>query len=416
MKKSVIARRPGPGPSPRPDILIENAEIFTPARRIGRGSILMRDGRIAALGPAGRTRGALPTRSTWSSQTTRLSRTSRTTWLSQTAAEIFDARGLIAVPGFIDIHLHGGGGADFMDASPEAAARVLRTHLRKGTTSCLPTLMTASHASILAAIHAVRTAAAGAGPIPEILGFHLEGPYISVDKRGAQPLDAIRPFAARELQEYLEAAKPLGLRIVTLAPEKPGAAALIAFLASRGIVAAAGHSNATYAQAAKGLAAGIRHGTHLFNAMTGLFHRDPGLAGALLLDDRASVEIIADGIHLHPAVVDVVLRLKPRGKVVLVTDATRRAGQGTRPLLTADGKLYGSTITLDAALRNMVRWTGRPLTDILPMLTSNPARVLGLARRKGRLARGADADVVLLDHDLNVRHVFLGGKKILIAR
>jgi len=392
MSTTVDAVRPGPGPSPHPDLLIENAEIFTPARRIARGSILVRGGRIAALGPAARTRGA------------------------RGVADVIDGRGLIAVPGFIDIHLHGGGGADFMDATPEAAARALRTHLRKGTTSAVPTLMTASHADILAAIRAVRAASQGAGPLPEILGLHLEGPYIAADKRGAQPLDAIRPFAAREMRAYVEAAGPLGIRIVTLAPEKRGAAALIAFLAARGIVASAGHSSATFAQAAAGIEAGIRHGTHLFNAMTGLLHREPGLAGALLLDDRASVEIIADGMHLHPAVVETVLRLKPRGKVVLVTDATRRAGRGSRPLLTADGKLYGSVITLDVALRNMVRWTGRPLTEILPMLTVNPARVLGIARRKGRLAVGADADVVLLDRGLNVRRVFLGGREVLIAR
>jgi len=392
MSTTIDAGRPGPGPSLHPDLLIENAEIFTPARRIARGSILMRGGRIAALGPAARTRGA------------------------RGVADAIDGRGLIAVPGFIDIHLHGGGGADFMDATPEAAARALRTHLRKGTTSAVPTLMTAPHADILAAIRAVRTASRGAGPLPEILGLHLEGPYISAGKRGAQPLDAIRPFAAREMRAYVEAAGPLGIRIVTLAPEKPGAAALIAFLAARGIVASAGHSSATFARAEAGLEAGIRHGTHLFNAMTGLLHREPGLAGALLLDDRASVEIIADGTHLHPAVVETVLRLKPRGKVVLVTDATRRAGRGSRPLLTADGKLYGSVITLDVALRNVVRWTGRPLTEILPMLTVNPARVLGIARRKGRLAVGADADVVLLDRSLNVRRVFLGGSEVLIAR
>jgi N-acetylglucosamine-6-phosphate deacetylase len=392
MSKRVVAGRFAPRQSPFLETLIENAEIFTPSRRMARGSILMRAGRIVEIGPAERMRGARRT------------------------ADVFNARELIAVPGFIDIHLHGGGGADFMDATSEAVRRVLRTHLQKGTTSVVPTLMTAPHAGILAAIRAVRGAAEGAGPIPEILGIHLEGPYISADKRGAQPLDAIRPYAAREFLEYLEAAGTIGIKIVALAPELPGAGALIAALGKRGIVAAAGHSNATYAQAVKGLDAGIRHGTHLFNAMTGLFHRDPGLAGALLLTDRASVELIADGHHLHPAVVELVLRLKPRGKIVLVTDATRRAGLGSKPLLTADGKLYGSAITLDAALRNVVRWTGRPLTEILPMLTSNPARLMGVARRKGRLALGADADVVLLDRDLNVRHVFLGGKKILIAR
>jgi len=390
------AKQPGEPRSHSPsETLVENAEIYTPARRIGRGWILMRGGKIAALG-AGRPGGRAASRT----------------------ARVIDAGGKIAVPGFIDLHVHGGDGADFMDEAPGAAARVLGAHLRGGTTSLAPTLMTASHARILAAIRAVRAAAesSGAAGLPEILGLHLEGPYIAGDKRGAQPLEDIRPYAAGELNAYCRAAGPLRIRLMTLAPEAPRAAALIAALRARGIVASAGHSSATYGQAVKGIAAGIRHGTHLFNAMTGLFHRDPGLAGALLLDGRATVELIADGIHLHPAVLELVLRIKPLDRIVLVTDATRLAGRGSKPLRTADGALYGSALTLDDALRNLVRWSGRPLAEILPMLTSTPARILGVARRKGRLAAGADADVVLLSHELRVHDVFLGGKQILIAR
>ena len=382
-----------------PSTLLQNIEIYTPTRRIANGAILIRNGRIAWVGKK--------------KGTVLFSRRGKR---EPSPFKIIDGRGLIAAPGFIDIHLHGGRGADFMDATPAAAVRVLQTHLRKGTTSLLPTLMTAPHKDILAAIRAVRIAAAGQAVLPHVLGLHLEGPYISAEKRGAQPLGAVRPYAVREVREYLRAAGALGLRIMTLAPEVPGASALTAFLTSHGIVAAAGHSNADFAQAARGLRAGISHGTHLFNAMTGLFHRDPGLAGALLLDDRASVELIADGVHLHPAVVETVLRLKPAEQVILVTDATRRAGRGSRPLRTEDGRLYGSTITLDAALRNVVRWTRRPLTEILPLLTLNPARRLGIEKRKGRLARGCDADIVLLDRALNVKRVFLGGEEILIVR
>jgi len=383
--------------------LLQNIEIYTPTRRIADGAILIRNGRIVWVGTK---KGAA-----------RFSRGKmEPSPFSSRPMKIHDGRGLIAAPGFIDIHLHGGRGADFMDATPAAAVRVLQTHLRKGTTSAVPTLMTAPQADILAAIRAVRAAAAGTEVIPDVLGLHLEGPYISAEKRGAQPLAAVRPYAAREVREYLRAAGDGGIRIMTLAPEVPGAAALTAFLIAHGIVAAAGHSNADFARAARGLRAGISHGTHLFNAMTGLFHRDPGLAGALLLDDRASVELIADGVHLHPAVVETVLRLKPADKVILVTDATRHAGRGSRPLRTEDGKLYGSTITLDAALRNVVRWTRRPLTEVLPLLTLNPARLLGVEKRKGRLARGCDADIVLLDRALNVKRVFLGGKEVLFCR
>jgi N-acetylglucosamine-6-phosphate deacetylase len=179
------------------------------------------------------------------------------------------------------------------------------------------------------------------------------------------------------------------------------------------IIAAAGHSNASFAQAVAGLRAGISHGTHLFNAMSGLFHRDPGLAGALLLDDGVSIELIADGIHLHPAILSLVMKIKPLEKIILVTDATRRTGLSRTPLRTPDGRLYGSAITLDVALKNTVRWTGRPLAEILPMLTLNPARLLGVAGRKGRLAKGADADIVILDKKLSVTHVFRKGKKVL---
>jgi N-acetylglucosamine-6-phosphate deacetylase len=383
--------------------LLRNVEIYTPTRRIADGAILIRNGRIAWVGTREE---AVP-----HSRGKR-----RPPPFASGPMKIIDGRGLIAAPGFIDIHFHGGRGADFMDATAAAAVRVLRTHLRKGTTSAVPTLMTAPHADILAAIRAVRTAAGTKGILPAVLGLHLEGPYISAEKRGAQPLAAVRPYAAREMRAYLRAAGEGGIRIMTLAPEAPGAAALIAFLTAHGIVAAAGHSNAGFAAAARGLRSGVSHGTHLFNAMTGLFHRDPGLAGALLLNDRASVELIADGQHLHPAVVETVLRLKPAGKVILVTDATRRAGLGSRPLRTEDGKLYGSTITLDAALRNVVHWTRRPLTEVLPLLTLNPARLLGVEKRKGRLARGCDADIVLLDRGLNVRRVFLGGREISSAR
>jgi len=383
--------------------LLQNIEIYTPTRRIADGAILIRNGRIVWVGTK--------------KEAVLFSRGKKgPSPFKAGPMKIHDGRGLIAAPGFIDIHFHGGRGADFMDAAPAAAVRVLQTHLRKGTTSAVPTLMTAPHADILAAIRSVRAAVAETAVIPEVLGLHLEGPYISADKRGAQPLAAVRPFAVREVRDYLRAAGALGVRIMTFAPEVPGAAALIAFLTARGIVAAAGHSNAGFAQAALGLRAGISHGTHLFNAMTGLFHRDPGLAGALLLDDRASVELIADGVHLHPAVVETVLRLKPADKVILVTDATRRAGRSSRPLRTEDGKLYGSTITLDVALRNVVRWTRRPLTEVLPLLTLNPARLLGIEKRKGRLARGCDADIVLLDRALNVKRVFLGGREVLIAR
>jgi N-acetylglucosamine-6-phosphate deacetylase len=369
--------------------LITGIDIYTPHNLIPAGVVAVRDGKIAFVG----------------------TKTGARRVVSGPGLTTLDFKGHIAVPGFIDIHVHGGGGADFMDGTPDAAANVLETHLKKGTTSAVPTVMTASEDDIVRAISAVLELRKAGKPLPEVLGLHLEGPFISRDKSGAQPEKYIRPFDVGTLSAFIKAAKGT-VRHVTLAPEIPKAGALVRYLKRKAIIAAAGHSNATFGQAIKGLKAGISHGTHLFNAMSGLFHRDPGLAGALLMDDAVSVELIADGIHVHPAVLRLVTRVKPLEKIVLVTDATRRTGLSQVPPRTAEGKLYGSAITLDIALRNMVDWTGLPLTDILPMVTSNPACLMGAGNKKGALRKGADADIVILDRRLRVKAVFLKGKRI----
>jgi N-acetylglucosamine-6-phosphate deacetylase len=367
--------------------------VYTPDRRVRDGMILVRRGKILFAGAAAEADSVLR----------RLHDRSR-----EFELEVFEFPRLMAIPGFIDLHLHGGGGADVMDGTPEAVEAALAPHLKEGTTSVLATVMTASHEDILRAIGAVRKAARGSASVPEILGIHLEGPYLAREKSGAQPAAHIRPFSGSELDAYVEASGGT-IRMATLAPDAAGAPKMIADLKRRGIIPAAGHSNATFAQARAAIAAGIRHGTHLFNAMSGVFHRDPGLAGALLLDDAVSVEVIADGIHLHPAVLDLVMRLKPPGRIILITDATRQAGMASGPLRTDEGRLYGSAITLSQAVRNLAAWTGRPLEAILPFATANPACLIGLASRKGRLSPGADADIVLLDRKLGVRRVFKAG-------
>jgi N-acetylglucosamine-6-phosphate deacetylase len=373
--------------------LITNIDIYTPKKHIPNGAILIKDDKIAYAGPI-------------------LGTPHFNRILGDVSPKYMtcDFKYHLAVPGFMDIHLHGGGGADFMDASPEAGTTVLKTHLKKGTTSSLPTLMTASDEKILRGIEAVLEIKKNGKMIPDILGLHLEGPYITKEKRGAQPEKDVRPFSSKELRRYLKASGGR-IRIMTLAPEIPRAGSLIRYLKAKKIIVAAGHSNATFGQAVKGIRAGISHGTHLFNAMSGIFHRDPGLAGALLMDDSVTVELIADGIHLHPSIPVFVAKIKPLEKIILVTDATRHAGRKKSPLRTEDGRLSGSAITLDIALKNMITWTGRPLTEILPMLTLNPARLLGIAGCKGRLAKGADADIVILDKKFNVKHVFLRGEK-----
>ena len=415
-------------------ILIKNVEIYTPTKRVSNGAILIKNGRIAYAGPLASIPGTL----------TLIRKLRLVSPESGSPVKVIDLKGYIAVPGFIDIHLHGGDGSDFMDGTEEACLRVLKIHMKKGTTAAIPTLMTAAPEAIVKAIQAVKKlktaikgrafgsplardfyprastaevdprakpgAPAAEDVLPAVLGLHLEGPFIAGEKRGAQPESHVRPFSAQELGRYVRAAGD-GIKIMTLAPEISGAGPLIRDLKRRRIIPSAGHSNASYEEATAGIRAGIRHGTHLFNAMSGLFHRDPGLAGALLLDDRVTVELIADGIHLHPAMAVLVTKIKPLGKIILVTDATKQAGRSYTPLRTRDGRLFGSAITLDIALRNMLRWTGRPMTEILPMLTLNPARLLGLAAVKGRIAKGADADLVILDKKLTVKHVFVRGEK-----
>jgi N-acetylglucosamine-6-phosphate deacetylase len=363
--------------------IIADVDLCTPYDRIEDAEIRIEGGRIAYAGPRRSKRAA------------------------GRAVERIDGRGATAVPGLVDIHIHGGDGADFMDGSANAVRTVLRTHLRAGTTSVLATLMTATRERILAAVRALNSADDGG----MVVGLHLEGPHIAAAQRGAQPADAVRPFSLRETAEVARLSR-VPVRIVTLAPELPGAAAYIRALVKRRIIAAAGHSDATFEQAIRGFEAGISHGTHLFNAMSGIHHRAPGLAGALLLNEEASVEVIADGIHLHPATVFLILTAKPADKVVLVTDATRPAGAGTPVLRTTEGKLYGSALTLLEAARNVVRWSGWPLEDVLPLATANPARILGIDDRKGVLKRGADADIVLLDKRLRVQDVFVRGKRI----
>ncbi|MDP9269861.1 MAG: N-acetylglucosamine-6-phosphate deacetylase [Chloroflexota bacterium] len=326
-------------------------------------------------------------------------------------------------PGFVDIHVHGWGGHDAMgdDRELEAMARAL---LARGVTGFLPTAMTSSHRQLVAFADRMRrwqgdASAEGAEP----LGFNIEGPCISPVKRGAQNPAHIQAPAA-----YDEAALvPLldGLRIMTVAPELPGAIELIERLTASGVVVALGHSNATTDEAAAGYLAGARSTTHLFNAMSGADHHAPGLAVTALTTDSAAVELIADGLHVDPALWPMVLRAKPADRVILVSDAIRLAGAGdgrfslagveveVRDMacrVVSDGRLAGSVNGLDMAVRNLVHH-GIPLPVAVGAATRNPLDLLGI-RDRGRLAVGQCADLVVLDDDLRVQGVMRSGRWI----
>jgi N-acetylglucosamine-6-phosphate deacetylase len=255
---------------------------------------------------------------------------------------------------------------------------------------------------------------------PAIAGVHLEGPWLSPERPGAQDVAALRAPDPDELGRLMGA---WPVRLVSLAPELPGALELIERVVAAGSLAALAHTDATYEQATEAIAAGARHAVHVFNAMRPLHHREPGVIGAVLDDDAVTCEVIADGHHVHPAVVRLLARAKGARNTTFVTDAIEAAGQpdgtyhlGAEPVTVRDGRavtgggaLAGSTLTMDTAVRNAVAW-GIPLADALHMAATTPARVLGL--RKGRIAPGYDADLAVLDADLQVVATILAGERV----
>jgi N-acetylglucosamine-6-phosphate deacetylase len=328
------------------------------------------------------------------------------------------AGGALIAPGFIDVHVHGWGGHSATDDST-ALTGMARALLRRGVTSFLPTAPTLSQAELPRFADRVRgwipTAPAdGAQP----LGFNLEGPFLAPARKGAHD-----PALLRTPAQLVDAIEPLivGLRVMTIAPELPGALDLVRRLASLGIAASLGHSAATLAEARAGYAAGAPTTTHLFNAMTGVDHRVPGLAVAALTDDEAYVELIADGNHVHPALWPIITRTKPSGRLLLVSDAIPIAGTGDgrctigglevevrdgRATLVGSSTLAGSVIALDTAVRNLAR-EGTPLHRAVAAASTNPATLLGETDR-GAIAVGRLAHLVELTDDLQPRRVTRG--------
>lgn len=365
--------------------LIKNCDIYTPLRVIKNGSILIQGEKIAKIGQIDESK--IPPRT-----------------------KIFDVRQKLAVPGFIDIHLHGGGGADFLDSSPDSIVKALSIHLKNGTTSLLPSIMTTSHKQALDTIRTFIDIKRNIQDIPDIIGLNLEGPYISMEKSGAHRTQYIRKPSLTEVQEYIKTSEG-NIKIMTVAPEVDGAIDIIHFLSKQNIIPSAGHTNANYDQTQQAVNSGVKLATHLFNAMRGIAHREPGAAGALLLNNDVYTEVVSDGIHLHPSILHLITRVKPIEKIILVTDATKFYGISQGASYTRDGKLFGSTTALSLALKNMIQFTGLPFEKVLRMVTVNPAKLLRIEDQKGILKRGSDADVVILDNELNIRDVFFRGMR-----
>lgn len=329
-----------------------------------------------------------------------------------------DGAAPLLLPGFIDLHVHGGGGRDIMEGG-DAALQVARRHAQHGTTALLATTMTAPVEDLRASLAPVGALCRGGAPgAARILGMHLEGPYINAGKLGAQPPYA-RPVSLDELKE-LHALAPI--RLLTLAPEVPGNMEAIPALVAEGFRVQLGHTLGAYEDGVEALQRGALGFTHLFNAMTPLHHRMPGMVGAALAHARYA-EIIPDLLHVHPGAIRAALRCIPG--LYCVTDSTAATGMPDgeyklgRQSVTkclggvrlADGTLAGSTLTMDRALRNLVDVVGVELQDAVRRVSTHAAEFLGLADR-GRLAAGAWADVVVLDRDLRVQEVFVEGGSV----
>jgi len=333
-----------------------------------------------------------------------------------------DLGGHALLPGFIDLQVNGGGGVLFNNAPTVGALRrIAGAHRRFGTTGLLPTLISDDVAVMRAAIAAVREAIAQG--VPGILGIHLEGPYLAAARKGTH--DAGRFRVPDEEEVALASSLDNGVTMLTLAPECVPDATLRAF-ASRGVVLCAGHTAATYEQARAGLDAGVRGFTHLYNAMTPMQGREPGVVGAALEDRDSWCGIIVDGHHVHPASLRVALAAKPRGKLALVTDAMPPVGADDPAyvlygetitvrdgvLRNAAGALAGSALDMASAVRNTVAWLGVALEEAARMASTYPAEWIGLGDHFGRIAPGHRADLVLLDDGLHVVETWIDGASI----
>lgn len=380
-------------------IAIVNGEVYTSRIVIRRGVVVVRDGKIETVetgsGSARLLRGAL----------------------------VVDARGMIVAPGFIDLHIHGTGGGDTSDCKVESIRKMSSTLVRFGTTSFLPTIYPARQLEMVRRVSTVRRAMEMTPEGAEILGVHLEGPFLNPRRKGALREKDLRFPSVEEFFGLLEASNNT-IRLISVAPELPGAVGLIRECRSRGIRVAVGHSDASHEEMSVGINAGINHVTHVFNALRRTHHRDPGVMGTVLTNPEITVELIADMHHVHPVVVNLLLLAKPADKICLITDSLRIAGlRGKR--FTADGRkvtvadgvaklsdgtIAGSVLTLNRAVRNMAATGMVPLEKALKMASIIPARVLGVNHRKGNILPGSDADIVVMDRNFNVQMTMVGGK------
>jgi N-acetylglucosamine-6-phosphate deacetylase len=385
---------------------IINGTVITPARTIENGGLIIKDGKITDVFE-GKFTGS--------------------------ADRIFNAEENYISPGFIDIHTHGGGGYDFMDGTPEAFIGAAKAHLMHGTTSIVPTTLSCSDEELFAAFKCFEAAKKTISGGPNLLGLHLEGPYFSTAQAGAQDPEHLKSPRKEHFQRILDASGDI-LR-VSAAVELDGALELGDQLRERGILASIGHSDAFYPDVLKAFEHGYTHITHLYSGMSSLRRIGPyrhlGVVESAYLIDGFTVEIIADGKHLPPELLKLILRFKPQDKICLVTDSMRGAGlpdgeivklgslDKGQDVILEDGvamlmdrtAFAGSVCTADRCIRTMHKLVQIPIADAVSMMTVNPARIIG-AKTKGMLVPGMDADICIFDNEITIKSVFVSGEMV----
>ena len=384
-------------------IKIFNGQIVLPYRIIPNGSVLVINGKIAEVAEGE---------------------------ISQEDAIEIDAQGNYIAPGFIDIHVHGGGGHDFMDGSEEAFLEIAKTHARYGTTSMVPTTLTSEKQDLLNTLEIYERANLNNTQGAQFLGIHLEGPYFSQNQRGAQDARYIRnpnPAEYKEIIAYSDSIKRW-----SAAPELKGALDFGRYVTAHGILAAVAHTDAIYEEVVQAFECGYTLATHLYSAMSGVTRRNAyrfaGVIESAYLLDEMDVEIIGDGIHLPASLLKLVYKIKGPDRTALITDAMRAAGMPPGPsilgskhnglqVIVEDGvaklpdrkAFAGSVTTTDCLVRNIMKLANVPLTEAIRMMCSTPARIMSVGDRKGSLMKGKDADIVIFDANINVQTTIVNG-------
>lgn len=335
---------------------------------------------------------------------------------------VYDYQNAYILPGFIDIHIHGGYGEDAMDASFEGLKHLSKSLLSEGTTSFLPTTMTQSNENIIQALQNIKNVHNDEYEGSEILGVHLEGPFISEEKIGAQNPKYVQQPNVEQLKTFQEQSGNL-IKIITFAPEKEGAKEMIESFPE--IIFSIGHSAATYEQAEQAVANGARHITHLYNGSSGFQHRKPGVVGMALTNDNIHTELIVDGLHAHPASVKLAITAKGNEKFYLITDAMRAKGKpdgvydlGGQAVIVKDGEarissgaLAGSVLKMNHGLKQLLEYSGKDLSELWRVTSLNQAIALNIDNNKGSIKEEKDADIVILDENFEVISTIKSGKR-----